>query len=599
MLIKTALFKQSIAFFIGISLLVSCSNEKKSDVLPIRPVPFTSVKLTDNFWAPKIKTNFEVTIPIAIGECYNTGRGDNFKIAGKLMEGKFCTEYPFDDTDIYKLIEAASYSLQTIPDSILEARLDTLIGFVGLAQEPDGYLYTNRTIDSVHTHPWAGDKRWLKDPELSHELYNSGHLFEAAVAHFQATGKRSLLDIAIKNADILVKDFGWDKLHIYPGHQVVEMGLVKLYHIPGKKEYLELAKFFLDVRGPGGDEYNQAHKKVIEQTEPVGHAVRATYMYSGMADIAAIYNDTSDYNAAVRIWKNLVTQKMYITGGIGSGGGNEGFDPPYVLPNMSAYCETCASVGNIFWNQRMFLHDGDGKYYDVLERTLYNALLSGVSVSGDRFFYPNVLESFGQHQRSAWFGCACCPPNVARLLPSLPGYIYSKTEKEIYVNLFIDNSAVFAFGESDIEIIQKTGYPWEGLVEITVNLSKNKIFALKVRIPGWALNEVIPGNLYSYSDGLSPKAGIKVNGKAVALKTNKGFVTISRKWKKGDKITIELPMEVRKIVADKRVAADKGKIAIASGPLMYCAEWPYTREGKILNLLFDEKAAFTPVFIDT
>jgi DUF1680 family protein len=596
---KTERLKKSFVWMVPMLLLVTCATKKPAGTYPIEPVSFTSVKLTDNFWAPKIKTNFEVTIPIAIGQCYNTGRVDNFKIAGKLMEGKFCTEYPFDDTDIYKLIEAASYSLQSIHDSILEARLDTLIGFVGNAQEPDGYLYTNRTIDSVHTHPWAGNKRWVNDPELSHELYNSGHLFEAAVAHYQATGKRTLLDIAIKNADLLVKDFGWDKLHIYPGHQVVEMGLVKLYNVTGKKEYLELAKFFLDVRGPGGDEYNQAHKKVVEQTEPVGHAVRATYMYSGMADIAAIYGDTSYFNAASRIWENLVTEKMYITGGIGSGGGNEGFDPPYVLPNMSAYCETCASVGNIFWNQRMFLHDGDGKYYDVLERTLYNSLLSGVSLSGDRFFYPNVLESFGQHQRSAWFGCACCPPNIARLLPSLPGYIYAKTEKDIYVNLFIDNTAAFAFGGQDIEIIQKTDYPWKGLVEITINPVEKKKFAMKVRIPGWARNEVLPGNLYSFNDGLSPKPVIKVNDKAVHPEIKKGFASISRTWQKGDKITIELPMDVRKIVADSRVAADKGKIAIERGPLMYCAEWPYSQDGLILNLVFDEKALFTPVFIDT
>jgi DUF1680 family protein len=596
---KTEWFKTPVVGTMVIFLFIACATKKPSGTYPIEPVSFTSVKLTDNFWAPKIQTNYKVTIPIAIGQCYNTGRVDNFKIAGKLMEGKFCTEYPFDDTDIYKLIEAASYSLQTFPDSILEARLDTLIYYVGMAQEPDGYLYTNRTIDSVHTHPWAGNKRWLNDPDLSHELYNCGHLYEAAVAHYKATGKRTLLDIAIKNADLLVRVFGWDKLHIYPGHQVVEMGLVKLYNVTSKKEYLELAKFFLDVRGPGGSEYNQAHKKVVDQTEPVGHAVRATYMYSGMADIAAIYGDTSYYNAVCRIWNNLVSQKMYITGGIGSGGGNEGFDPPYVLPNMSAYCETCASVGNIFWNQRMFLHDGDGKYYDVLERTLYNSLLSGVSLSGDRFFYPNVLESLGQHQRSAWFGCACCPPNIARLLPSLPGYIYATNEKDIYVNLFIDNTAKFAFGGSDIEIIQKTDYPWKGLVEITVNPAARKNFAMKVRIPGWARNEVLPGNLYSFDDGIVSKPVIRVNNKKVNPTIDKGYITISRTWKKGDKISIDLPMDVRKVIADSRVAADKGKIAIERGPIMYCAEWPYTREGRTLNLLFDEKAAFTPVFIDT
>ncbi|MBN2763247.1 MAG: glycoside hydrolase family 127 protein, partial [Bacteroidales bacterium] len=462
-----------------------------------------------------------------------------------------------------------------------------------------GYLYTNRTIDSVNTHPWAGDKRWLKAPELSHELYNSGHLFEAAVAHFQATGKRSLLDIAIKNADLLVRDFGWDKLHIYPGHQVVEMGLVKLYNVTGKREYLELAKFFLDVRGPGGDEYNQAHKKVVEQIEPVGHAVRATYMYSGMADIAAIYNDTSYSNAAERIWETLVTQKMYITGGIGSGGGNEGFDPPYVLPNMSAYCETCASVGNIFWNQRMFLHDGDGKYYDVLERTLYNALLSGVSLSGDRFFYPNVLESFGQHKRSAWFGCACCPPNIARLLPSIPGYIYARTGNEVYINLFISNTATFEFQGSDLEIIQKTDFPWGGKVEIVINPSEQKEFTLKIRIPGWARNEVLPGNLYSFNDNISPKVILRVNGKESDTKTDKGYIVINQTWKKGDRINIYLPMDVRKIVADSRVKADRGRIAVQRGPFVYCAEWPYTADGKVMNLLFDEKADFSPEFNDT
>jgi uncharacterized protein len=566
---------------------------------PVQPVPFTAVKLTDNFWAPKIRTNFKVTIPIAIEQCYSTGRVDNFKVAGKLKKGKFDTEYPFDDTDIYKLIEAASYSLQTIPDSILEAQLDTLIFYIGKAQEPDGYLYTNRTIDSVHTHPWAGNARWVNDPVLSHELYNCGHLYEAATAHFQATGKRTLLDIAIKNADLLVRDFGWDKLHIYPGHQVVEMGLVKLFKVTGKKEYLDLAKFFLDVRGPGGDEYNQAHKKVVEQTEPVGHAVRATYMYSGMADIAAIYGDTSYYNATKRIWDNLVTQKMYVTGGIGSGGGNEGFDPPYVLPNMSAYCETCASCGDIFWNQRMFLHDGDGKYYDVLERTLYNALLSGVSLSGDRFFYPNVLESFGQHQRSAWFGCACCPPNIARVLPSIPGYIYATTDKDIYVNLFIDNTAKFPFAGSDIEIVQKTNYPWEGRVEITINPTAQQKFITKVRIPDWARNEVLPGDLYSFDDAIRPEVVIKVNGSKTKLKLDKGYAVLDRKWNTGDIITIELPMDVRKIKADNRVLADKGKIAIERGPFVYCAEWPYCSENRILNLLFDENGSFTPAFVDT
>ncbi len=587
-----------VAFFC--SLFLGCKQQPESNGdYSIEPVPFTSVHLTDNFWAPRIKTNFEVTIPIAIDQCYTTGRVNNFKVAGGIKKGKFSTDYPFDDTDIYKLIEAASYSLQTIPDEKLEAQLDTLIYYVGLAQEEDGYLYTTRTIDPDHAHPWSGHERWVKAPELSHELYNCGHLYEAAVAHYQATGKRSLLDIAEKNAQLLVKDFGPDKLHIYPGHQIVEMALVRLYKVTGKQEYLDLAKFFLDVRGPGGEEYSQSHQKVVDQTEPVGHAVRATYMYSGMADIATLYDDPSYFEAVQKIWENLVMQKTYITGGIGSGSGNEGFDPPYVLPNRSAYCETCSSVGDIFWNQRMFLYDGDAKYYDVLERSLYNSFLSGVSLSGDRFFYPNVLESFGQHKRSKWFGCACCPPNVARLLPSLPGYIYAKGENEVFINLFMANKAEFPFMDTSLELKQATNYPWDGKVDIEVNPAVRKKFALKVRIPGWARDEVIPGNLYQFKDDKSASVSITLNGKALKYKLDKGYAVIDRKWSKGDMLSLEIPMEVRKVVADDRVEADRDRIAIERGPIVYCAEWPYNKRHRVLNLLFKEDAQYTAEFIDT
>jgi uncharacterized protein len=581
-------------------LFVGCKEKPTTTGhYPIEPVPFTSVQLTDRFWSPRIRINFKVTIPIAIDQCYSTGRVDNFKIAGGIKKGHFGTEYPFDDTDIYKLIEAASYSLQTIPDAKLEAQIDSLIYYVGQAQEEDGYLYTNRTIDPEHTHPWAGKKRWVNAPELSHELYDCGHLYEAAVAHYQATGKTTLLNIAEKNANLLLQVFGPEKLHIYPGHQIVEMALVRLYNVTGKKEYLDLAKFFLDVRGTGGEEYNQAHKKVVDQTEPVGHAVRATYMYSGMADIAAMYNDPSYINAVKTIWKNLVTQKTYITGGIGSGGGNEGFDPPYVLPNMSAYCETCSSVGDIFWNKRMFLYDGDSKYYDVLERTLYNSFLSGVSLSGDRFFYPNVLESFGQHSRSKWFGCACCPPNVARLLPSLPGYIYAKSSNELYVNLFIANKAEFSFMDSTISLKQTTNYPWNGKVEIQVTPPQTEKFTLKVRIPGWARNEVMPGNLYTFNDNKTPKVALEINGEKFNYKLDKGYAVIHRKWSPGDVVSLDLPMEVRQVIADKRVEADHNKMAIERGPLVYCAEWPYSKEHKVLNLVFDKNGSFMPAFNDT
>ena len=340
--------------------------------------------MTDNFWAPKIEINKEVTIPIAFGYCESTGRVKNFEIAGGLTEGdRFIGSYPFDDSDVYKIIEGAAFTLHTVPDPELEAYCDSLIYKIGMAQEDDGYLYTNRTINGEeHVHPWGKGGRWVGTHDLSHELYNMGHLYEAAVAYYQATGKRELLEIAIKSADLIYKDFGWDdvdKYINYPGHQVIEMGLVKLYQVTGDKRYLELAKFFLDVRGDG-PEYCQAHMPVTEQTEAVGHSVRATYMYSGMADVAALYNDDAYINAISKIWEDIVHKKLYVTGGIGASGGNEGFGEAYKLPNMTAYCETCASIGNIFTNYRLFLQHGDSKYYDVLERTLYNAMLSGVCI---------------------------------------------------------------------------------------------------------------------------------------------------------------------------------------------------------------------------
>jgi|WetSurMetagenome_2_1015567.scaffolds.fasta_scaffold00180_27 uncharacterized protein len=579
--------------------LASCSGAKKSDEnYPIRPVPFTSVKMTDDFWAPRIKKNHEVTIPIAFGYCESTGRVKNFDIAAGKDTGRFQTLYPFDDSDVYKIIEGAAYSLQTYPDPKLEAYIDTLVKKIGAAQEPDGYLYTNRTIAEKRgekAHEWAGDKRWVNDHILSHELYNLGHLYEAAVAYYQATGKRELLDISIKSADLVDKDMGWGKLVTYPGHQVIEMGLVKLYRTTGEKRYLNLAKFFLDARGtlPDGEEYSQSHKKVTEQTEAVGHAVRATYMYSGMADIAAILKDEAYLNAITKIWEDIVYRKLYVTGGIGASGGNEGFQEPYNLPNMSAYCETCASIGNIFMNQRLFSMHGESKYYDVLEKTLYNGAISGVSLSADRFFYPNPLESAGQHQRSPWFGCACCPSNIARFLPAIPGYIYSVTDEDLYVNLFASNTANIEFGSNKVEVTQKTNYPWDGKVIMNVNPGKNGRFNLMIRIPGWARNEAIPGDLYRFGDKSDSAYSISVNGKAVNPRLVNGYAVISKRWKKGDVVELSLPMPVRTVMANEKVRADEGKYAVQRGPLMFCAEWPDNNEGNILNLVIDEKPEFS------
>ncbi|HPI67652.1 MAG TPA: glycoside hydrolase family 127 protein [Bacteroidales bacterium] len=578
-----------------------CSDDSLSGDYPISPVPFTSVRLTDDFWSKRIKRNAEVTIPIAFSYCETTGRVRNFEIAGGLDTGRFQTIFPFDDSDVFKIIEGASYSLQTFPDKKLEAYLDTLIYKIGLAQEEDGYLYTNRTIAEMHggegLHEWASPERWELAYDLSHELYNLGHLYEAAVAHYQATGKRSLLDIAIKSADLVDRDFGSDRLQVYPGHQVIEMGLVKLYRTTGDTKYLDLARFFLDIRGPGGEQYNQAHEKVVDQTEAVGHAVRATYMYSGMADIAAIEKNTAYLNAITRIWEDIVHRKMYVTGGIGATGGNEGFAGPWVLPNMTAYCETCASIGDIFTNHRLFLLHGDGKYMDILEKTLYNAMLSGVSLSADRFFYPNPLESAGQHQRSPWFGCACCPSNIARFIPAIPGYIYGVKEKDLYVSLFVSNDADIVVNSNKINISQKTGFPWNGKVEMSVSPDKDATFSIMLRIPGWVVNEAIPGNLYRFTDSNDESYKILVNGASCNFDIENGYARIERKWRKGDSILIDFPMPVRKVIADERISDNRGRIAVQRGPVIYCAEWPDNNNGNILNLLIDDNAPLTTEYL--
>lgn len=580
-------------------LFAGCSNVKQGEGYPINPVPFTSVKVADDFWAPRIKLNHDVTIPIAFGFCESTGRIKNFEIAGGLDTGRFQSIYPFDDSDVTKIMEGASFSLQTFPDPELEAYLDTLIWKIGLAQEDDGYIYTNRTIAEMHggegLHTWAHGERWEKTHDLSHELYNLGHMYEAAVAHYQATGKRTFLDIAIKSADLVDKDFGWDAFVSYPGHQVIEMGLVKLYGVTGEKRYLDLAKFFLDARGhrEDGAEYSQSHMKVVDQTTAVGHSVRATYMYSGMADMAAILNDEGYINAITKIWEDIVYTKMYVTGGIGASGGNEGFGEPYHLPNMSAYCETCASIGNIFTNHRLFLMHGESKYYDILEKTLYNSMMSGVSLSADRFFYPNPLESYGQHERSAWFGCACCPSNVARFLPAVPGYIYSTTANELYVNLFVANSANITMGKRSVKISQTGSYPWDGNIAITVDETSGGSFALKVRIPGWARNEAIPGDLYRFADVNDEAVTIKVNGREINSERVEGYAVIKKKWKAGDKVEISLPMPVRAVVADERVVEDIGKIAIQRGPVMFCIEGPDNSDGHVLSYVFDQSAGYS------
>ena len=569
---------------------------------PINPVPFTAVKVTPGtFWGQRLEASRKVTIPLAFSKCEETGRYTNFSNAAQHLKDP-TKVFPvgglsFDDTDPYKTIEGASYILQTYPDKKLVQYIDSVLDVIASAQEPDGYLYTSRTQNPQHPHEWAGDKRWSKEEDLSHELYNLGHMVEGAIAHYQATGSRKFLDIAIRYADCVCREVGPNpgQACVVPGHQIAEMALAKLYLVTGDKKYLDEAKFFLDYRGKTTitHDYSQAHKPVIEQDEAVGHAVRAAYMYAGMADVAALTGDKDYIKAIDAIWDNIVSKKLYITGGIGATSNGEAFGKNYELPNMSAYCETCAAIGNVYVNYRLFLLHGDSKYYDVLERTLYNGLISGVSLEGNGFFYPNPLESMGQHQRQPWFGCACCPSNICRFIPSLPGYIYAVKDKNVYVNLFLSNKSNLTVGGKKVALSQTTEYPWNGDITILVDQNAAGQFAMKIRIPGWVKNQVVPSNLYQYTDGKRLGYTILVNGSAVTANvTEDGYYTINRKWKKGDKLQIHFDMEARTVRANNKVEADRGMVSIERGPIVYCAEHP-DNSFDIMGALINQNPQFT------
>ena len=586
--------KLFITGLIGLSLCLQ-AQVKKSGGYPITPVPFTSVKVTDMFWGQRLKASREVTIPLAFSKCEETGRYQNFVKAAHPSDAYKVEGFSFDDTDVYKTIEGASYSMQTYPDKKLDRYIDSVLNIVKAAQEPDGYLYTARTMNPKHPHEWSGTKRWEKEEDLSHELYDLGHMIEGAIAHYQATGKRNFLDLAIKYADCAAREIG-DKpgqVTVVSGHQIAEMALCKLYVVTGQKRYLDLAKFLLDKRGytERKEEYSQSHKPVVQQDEAVGHAVRAAYMYTGMADVAALTGDTAYIHAIDRIWSNIVNKKLYITGGIGATVNGEAFGKNYELPNMSAYCETCAAIGNVYMNYRLFLLHGDAKYFDVLERSLYNGLISGVSLDGGGFFYPNPLESIGQHQRQPWFGCACCPSNIARFIPSVPGYIYAVHNSDVYVNLFMANHSDLNVNGKAVELKQSTNYPWTGDVNLEVSPKGKQNFTLKIRIPGWVQGDVVPGNLYSYTDKKTLGYTVKVNGKVVASSIEKGYFSINRAWKKGDKVEVHFDMEARTVKANPAVEADRGKIAIERGPIVYCAEWP-DNDFNIFSIILNKKPVF-------
>ena len=542
----------------------------------ISEVPFTQVHLNDVFWTPRIETNRTISIPSAFRECEANGRFDNFALAAtRLGHAHYDVkehrgDFSFDDTDPYKVIEGASYSLAVNYDKQLDHYLDSVINIIALAQEPDGYLTTCVTNNCTRLSGWWGTHKWEKIN--SHELYNSGHLIESAVAHYRATGKKTFLNVAIKNADLVCRTFGPNEgqIHRPGGHPIIEMALCKLYKVTGNRKYLEGARYFVEETGRCTDghhpsEYSQDHKPILQQDEIVGHAVRAGYLYSGVADVAALTGDKAYQEALERIWQNMSSKKLFITGGIGSRAQGEGFGPNYELNSHTAYCETCAAIANVYWNYRMFLATGQSKYMDVVERALYNNVLSGVSLSGDRFFYDNPLESDGEHERQRWFGCACCPGNVTRFIASVPGYMYAQQGKDIYVNLYAQGKARIG----NIELEQTTEYPWDGNVSIKVAKGSGR-FAIKLRIPSWLKASPTNNNLYAYADKAA-NYSVSVNGQPL-YPENIDYITIERQWKKGDVISLSLPMDVRRIVANDNAEDLRQKVALERGPIVFCIE---------------------------
>jgi DUF1680 family protein len=553
-----------------------------------QPVPFTKAKMNDCFWSPRVETNRNVTIAHALRQCEESGRIENFKIAGGLSNGKWRGGAGYYDSDVSKVIEGAAYCLSVEKDPRLEARIDEIIGYYAAAQEPDGFLYTlwtargtltSEEYSKLTSRPELAD-RW-SNYAAAHSDYNAGHMYEAGVAYFLATGKRALLDVCLKNADLFIRTCNPQRRIDPPGHQEVEIGLVKLYRLTGERKYLEQAVHFLEMRGRNLDRrekyeflYGQDHIPVVEQSEAVGHAVRANYMYAGMADVAALTGNADYIEAIDRIWENVVGRKLYVTGGVGARRHGEAYGDDYELPNKEAYNETCAAIANVYWNHRMFLLHGDAKYIDVMERSLYNGVLSGVSLDGKSFFYPNPLMSDGGYSRKEWFGCACCPSNITRFLASLGGYIYASRDLAVYINLYIAGSVEIETGGVSVRLTQSTRYPWDGKVVISVDPQTPAKFALNLRIPGWAREEPVPGDLYHFSSGIKEKTSLKINGVEALLMIDRGYAVIDRVWRSGDCVELVLPMPVRRVLANEKVEADRDRVALQRGPLVYCVEHP-------------------------
>jgi DUF1680 family protein len=581
---------------------------------PIRAVPLTAVTIDDVFWAPKLEVNRTVTIPHILKENDDTGRVANFEKAAGRKQGAY-EGRRFNDTDIYKIIEAASYSLALVPDPRLSTRLDELIQLIAESQEKDGYLFPARTIDPQHPAPGVGPERWIYETG-SHELYNAGHLYEAAVAHFEATGKRTLLDVAIKNADLVCRTFGPNGRHAVSGHEEIELALVRLYRVTGNASYLKTAEWLVAERGkphpdmpPYPDKafemyndraYKQDQVPVVEQERAVGHAVRAMYLYEAVTDVAALTGNDALAKAADRLWQDVVSRRVYLTGGVGSRGTVEAFGDDYELPNLRAYTETCASVGNDLWNHRMFLLHGDGKYIDMFERVLYNGALAGVSLAGNTFFYQNPLESNGRAKRTPYFEVACCPANLARLIEQLPSLVYAQTDDTIYANLYVGNRADVKLGARTVHIVQDTRYPWDGDVSLRLEPDGSGPFTVALRVPGWARAQPVPSDLYRFADNAGdPPVVTARSGKAspvtVPLDIRDGYVRITRNWKRGDTIHLTLPMPVRRVLAHAGIKDDEGKVALQRGPLVYALE-AVDNGGTALDLVIPRAAALRARF---
>jgi uncharacterized protein len=601
----------SIVLSLVLSVAGSADQPSRQVAYPIQPVPLNQVQITGGFWRPKLDTNRTVTIPHILQENEKTGRVDNLRKGAGRMPGEYQGRR-FNDTDVYKVVEAAAYTLISHPDPNLSKKLDELIDLIAAAQQADGYLFPARTINPAGPAAGVGTERWMYENTGSHELYNAGHLYEAAVAHFIATGKRTLLDVAVKNADLVRRTFGPAARHDAPGHEEIELALVRLFQATKDRRYLDLAKFFLDERGrkhasqdyPADSDfamyndrpYRQDHLAVIEQPRAVGHAVRATYLYAAMTDVAGLMGDRAYDKAVDRLWQDVTSRRMYLTGGLGARGTVEAFGDDYELPNRTAYTETCASVGGLLWHHRMFLKSGDAKYLDAFEQTVYNGYLSGVSVKGDTFFYQNPLESTGRTERSAYFDVACCPANLARLMARLPELIYAQRMDEIFVNLYAETTAVVKLAKGDVQITQATQYPWEGKVSIAVQVAGPMEFTLRLRAPGWLGDTPVASDLYRFAKRTDDEPiALVVGGRPTPVQIENGWITLRRRWMSGDRVDLTLPMPARRVFAHDGIKDDAGKAAIQRGPVVYSLEG-VDNGGRVVDAVIPLSAQFTPVF---